>query len=154
MTAHRLRRFPDGFLWGAATSAQQIEGAVRAQGRGESVWDRFASRPGAIADGSDASIACDHFRRWRTDLALMRDVGLTAYRFSVAWPRILPRGYGDENPHGFEFYDRLVDALLAAGITPCITLNHWDTPQTLQDRGGWDSRDTAHAFDEYATTVA
>jgi len=153
MTPKGPRRFPDGFLWGAATSAQQIEGAVHEHGRGESVWDRFASLPGTIADGSDASVACDHFHRWRGDLALMREIGLTAYRFSVAWPRVLPRGYGAVNPLGFEFYDGLVDELLASGITPFITLNHWDTPQTLQDRGGWAARDTAQAFDEYTVAV-
>jgi beta-glucosidase len=153
MTARGRFRFPDGFHWGAATSAQQIEGAVREDGRGESVWDHFALVPGNIADRSDPSIACDHFHRWRDDLAVMAEIGLTAYRFSIAWPRVMPHGFGDANPRGLEFYDRLVDGLLAAGITPFVTLNHWDTPQTLQERGGWVSRDTAHAFDEYAVAV-
>ena len=146
-------RFPDGFLWGAATSAQQIEGGVAEGGRGESVWDRFAAAPGRIADGSDPSVACDHFHRWRDDLALMREIGLGAYRFSIAWPRIVPGGQGRVNARGLDFYERLVDGLLGAGITPFATLNHWDTPQALQERGGWASRETVSAFVEYAGAV-
>ena len=153
MTPPAPGRFPDGFLWGAATSAQQIEGAAHEDGRGESAWDRFASLPGRIADGSNPAVACDHFHRWRRDVALMREMGLKAYRFSIAWPRIMPDGLGEANPRGLEFYDRLVDELLAAGITPFVTLNHWDTPQVLQDRGGWVSRDTAGAFLEYVASV-
>ncbi len=146
-------RFPDGFYWGAATSAQQIEGATREDGRGESVWDRFAATPGRVEDGSDPTVACDHYHRWREDVARMRDMGLTAYRFSVAWPRVLPAGRGRVEPRGLAFYDALVDALLAAGITPFVTLNHWDTPQVLQEAGGWGVRDTVDAFVDYAEVV-
>lgn len=153
MTTHGAHGFPDDFAWGAATSAQQIEGATREDGRGESVWDRFASVPGNIADGSDASVACDHYHRWRDDVAWMREIGLGAYRFSTAWPRIVPAGDGRVNARGLDFYDRLVDELLRAGITPFVTLNHWDTPQALQERGGWAARDTARAFVAYAEAV-
>ena len=145
--------FPDGFLWGVATSAQQIEGAVHEGGRGESIWDRFAARPGAIADGSNSAIACDHFHRWREDVARLRWLGVNAYRCSIAWPRVLPDG-ATANPEGLDFYDALVDALLAAGIQPFVTLNHWDLPQALQDRGGWASRDTVDAFVRYADVVS
>jgi beta-glucosidase len=154
MTALPAHRFPAGFHWGVATSAQQVEGAVGEAGRGESVWDRFAASPGRIADGTDPSVACDHFHLWKRDIELMREIGVPAYRFSVAWPRIVPAGRGALNPRGLDFYDRLVDGLLRAGITPFLTLNHWDTPQALQDQGGWASRDTAGAFVEYATAVA
>jgi len=146
--------FPDGFLWGVATSAPQIEGGVREGGRGESIWDRFAATPGRIADGSDPSVACDHVRRWREDVRLMKELGLGAYRFSVAWPRVLPDGTGQVNPAGLDFYDALVDELLAAGIRPFVTLYHWDLPQALQDQGGWRERSTGAAFAAYATAVA
>lgn len=148
------RRFPDGFLLGAATSAQQIEGSPHADGRGESVWDRFATKSGAIADGSDPSVACDHYRRWREDVALMRELGLGAYRFSIGWTRVLPDGRGPVNGRGLGFYDALVDALLEAGITPFVTLNHWDLPQALDERGGWGARETVDAFVEYAAAVS
>jgi beta-glucosidase len=148
------RRFPDGFLLGAATSAQQIEGGTSEGGRGESVWDRFAATPGKIADGSNPSVACDHFHRWREDVALLRELGANAYRFSVGWTRVLPDGRGPVNRAGLDFYDALVDALLEAGITPFVTLNHWDLPQALDERGGWGSRDTAQAFLDYAAPVA
>jgi beta-glucosidase len=149
------RAFPDGFLWGTATSAYQIEGAVRADGRGASIWDTFVRKPGAIKDGSNADIAVDHFHRYREDVALMKAIGARSYRFSVAWPRVVPEGRGRVNAKGIGFYDRLVDALLAQGIQPFATLYHWDLPQALQDRqGGWASRDTAHAFAEYAAVVA
>jgi beta-glucosidase len=148
------RGFPDGFLWGVATSAAQIEGAVREDGRGESIWDRFAAVPGRIADGSNPSAACDHYRRWREDVELLRGLGVGAYRFSIAWPRVLPRGRGAVNAAGLDFYDRLVDALLAAGIRPFVTLYHWDLPQALQDGGGWAARDTAAAFADYAEVVS
>jgi beta-glucosidase len=151
MTRHM---FPDDFIWGAATSAQQIEGGRHQGGRGESIWDRFASIPGKIADGSNADVACDHFHRWREDIELMKWLGLGGYRFSIAWPRILPSGCGSINTAGLDFYDALVDGLLAAGIRPFPTLYHWDLPQVLQDRGGWGARDTAEAFVEYATIVA
>jgi beta-glucosidase len=149
-----MLRFPDGFLWGAATSAYQIEGATDADGRGESIWDRFAARPGAIADGRDGAIACDHYHRWRRDIELMKGLGLGAYRFSIAWPRIVPSGRWGTNPAGLAFYDRLVDGLLEAGIEPFVTLYHWDLPQTLEDAGGWAARDTVNAFAEYVDVVS
>lgn len=147
------RRFPEGFVLGAATSAAQIEGSVDADGRGPSIWDTFAATPGTIEDGSDPSIACDHYRRWRDDVGRMRDLGLNAYRFSIAWPRILPQGTGTARGAGLDFYDHLVDELLDAGIQPFATLYHWDLPQVLQDRGGWTSRETVDAFVEYAGVV-
>jgi len=145
--------FPAGFLWGAATSAPQIEGGRNEGGRGDSIWDRFAELPGKIADGSNPDVACDHFHRWHEDIDLMKWLGLGAYRFSIAWPRILPTGTGAVNSVGLDFYDALVDRLLEAGILPFPTLYHWDLPQTLQDRGGWAERDTAEVFVEYATVV-
>jgi beta-glucosidase len=149
-----MLRFPDGFLWGAATSSYQIEGAGHADGRSESIWDRFARRPGAIADGSDGSVACDHYHRWRGDVELMKELGIGAYRFSVAWPRVLPAGRGQVNRAGLGFYDRLVDGLLEAGIEPFVTLYHWDLPQVLEDAGGWANRATVNAFVEYAHVVS
>jgi beta-glucosidase len=146
--------FPEDFIWGAATSAYQIEGAVAEDGRGDSIWDWFCNRPGAIAGGASGRVACDHYHRWRDDIALMRALGLQAYRFSVAWPRVLPRGWGNVNSPGLDFYDRLVDALLDAGIEPWITLYHWDLPIRLEHLGGWTSRDTPKAFAEFADTVA
>jgi beta-glucosidase len=148
-----MLRFPDGFLWGAATSAYQIEGAGRSDGRGESIWDRFATVPGAIADGSDGAVACDHYHRWREDIALMKRLGLHSYRFSIAWPRIFPCGRWQSNAAGLAFYDRLVDGLLEAGIDPFVTLYHWDLPQPLEDAGGWAARDTVAAFLEYVDVV-
>src|SRR3712207_2108228 len=139
-------RFPDGFVWGTATASYQIEGAVREDGRGESIWDRFSHTPGKTLGGDTGDVACDHYHRWRDDLALMRELGLRAYRFSVAWPRILPAGRGRPNAAGLDFYERLVDGLLAAGIAPWVTLYHWDLPQALEDAGGWPHRDTADAF--------
>jgi beta-glucosidase len=146
--------FPPGFLWGVATSAFQVEGAASADGRGESIWDRFAATAGAIEDGRDATVACDHYHRWPEDVALMRDMGLNAYRFSVAWPRVQPLGRGAINDAGLDFYERLVDGLLEAGLSPMATLYHWDLPQALQERGGWGSRDTAAAFVDYAHAVS
>ena len=148
-----MLEFPPDFLWGAATSAYQIEGAAREDGRGVSIWDRFNGRPGAVAGAGDGDVACDHYRRWRDDLALMRELGLGAYRFSIAWPRVVPAGRGEVNARGLDFYDRLVDALLAAGITPYPTLYHWDLPQPLEDAGGWPVRDTAGWFTDYADLV-
>ncbi len=145
--------FPAGFSWGAATSAQQIEGGRHEGGRGESIWDRFAAEPGRIADGSDPGVACDHYHRWRDDVRLMQRLGLHAYRFSIAWPRIQPTGRGAANTAGLDFYDGLVDALLEAGIEPFPTLYHWDLPQALQDAGGWAARDTVGAFADYAAAV-
>ncbi len=143
-------RFPEGFHWGAATSAYQIEGAAAEDGKGPSIWDVFCREPGRIWNGETGAVACDHYHRWATDVALMAELGLPGYRFSIAWPRIQPSGAGPANPAGLAFYDRLVDALLAAGIAPCATLYHWDLPQALQDQGGWASRDTAARFADYA----
>lgn len=146
--------FPAGFVWGAATSSYQIEGAVNEDGRGESIWDRYAKNASNIKDGSNGDVACDHYHRWRGDIALMKDLKLAAYRFSVAWPRVLPTGRRGVNERGLDFYSRLVDGLLAAGITPYLTLYHWDLPQRLQDDGGWTDRGTAEAFVEYADVVS
>jgi beta-glucosidase len=148
-----LPRFPDGFLWGAATSAYQIEGSPTADGAGPSIWDRFAHTPGRTENGETGDIACDHYRRYADDVALMRELGLTAYRFSVAWKRVLPEGRGRVNAAGIGFYDRLVDTLLAAGIQPAVTLYHWDLPAALDDRGGWLNPDVAEWFAEYARVV-
>lgn len=153
-TVEAGRRFPHGFLWGSATSSYQIEGAATADGRGESIWDRFCTVPGAIKDGTDGATACDHYHRSDEDIALMRRLNLNAYRFSIAWPRVLPHGTGAVNAPGLDFYDRLVDALLAADIQPYPTLYHWDLPQALEDEGGWPVRSTAEAFAEYAAVVA
>lgn len=147
-------RFPAQFVWGVATSAFQIEGMTELGGRGESVWDRFCLKPGAIGDGSDGRRACEHFARYREDVALMRSLGVQAYRFSIAWPRVLPTGRGGVNGAGLDFYDRLVDALLAAGIRPFVTLNHWDLPQALEDAGGWPARGTVDAFVQFADAVS
>ena len=149
-----MNGFPSDFVWGAAASAYQIEGAVREDGRGESIWDRFCAVPGRVRGGESGEIACDFYHRYPDDIALMRDLGLDAFRFSVAWPRIIPDGRGRVNPRGLDFYDRLVEALLAAGIRPFLNLFHWDLPQPLQDAGGWTSRATAEAFAEYAGVVA
>ena len=146
--------FPEGFVWGAATASYQIEGAWQEDGKGESIWDRFSHTPGKIIDGSTGDVACDHYHRYASDVALMAELGLDAYRFSIAWPRILPAGRGPVNQKGLDFYSRLVDELLAAGITPYATLYHWDLPQALQDAGGWPSRATAEAFVEYADVVS
>ena len=147
------RTFPDGFLWGAATAAYQIEGAVREGGRGPSIWDTFSHTPGRTAGGDTGDVATDHYHRYDQDLDLAADLNLSAYRFSVAWPRIQPEGRGPANPEGLAFYDRLVDGLLARGIAPAVTLYHWDLPQALEDAGGWPERETAHRFAEYATLV-
>ncbi len=146
--------FPKGFTWGAATASYQIEGAWQADGKGESIWDRFSHTPGKIENGDTGDVAADHYYRWQEDVQLMRDLGLAAYRFSISWPRILPQGYGKVEPRGLDFYSRLVDGLLRAGIEPWVTLYHWDLPQALQDRGGWVQRATAEAYVEYAQRVA
>lgn len=145
--------FPAGYTWGAATSAFQVEGSTSADGRGASIWDTFASQPGSIRDGGTGDPAADHYRRWQSDLDLMSDLGIGAYRFSVAWPRVQPLGSGAINPAGVSFYRGLVDALVARGIRPAITLYHWDLPQPLQDAGGWAHRETADRFAEYARTM-
>ena len=146
--------FPDGFAWGVATSAYQIEGAVKEDGRGASIWDVYAHTPGKIKDGRNADVANDHYHRYKDDVRLMRDIGVKAYRFSIAWPRIFPDGRGQPNAKGIDFYNRLIDTLLEAGIEPFPTLYHWDLPQALQDQGGWQSRDTSKAFADYASYVA
>jgi len=146
--------FPHDFVWGAATASYQIEGAAREDGRGESVWDRFCATPGKVRNGDTGDVACDFYHRYRDDVALMRELGLDAFRFSVAWPRVLPDGRGRVNEAGLDFYDRLVDELLAHGLEPFATLFHWDTPQALEDAGGWPVRATAEAFVEYAELVA
>ena len=146
--------FPEQFIWGTATSSYQIEGAWQADGKGESIWDRFTHTPGKIIDGSNGDVACMHYTHWREDVNLMQELGHQAYRFSIAWPRILPEGVGAVNETGLDFYSRLVDGLLEAGITPFATLYHWDLPQVLQDAGGWTVRNTAAAFAEYADVVS
>jgi beta-glucosidase len=145
--------FPKGFEWGAATAAYQIEGATREDGKGLSIWDVFCQQPGRVMGGDSGEIACDHYHRYREDVALMKRLGLQTYRFSVSWPRVQAFGAGEVNEQGIGFYSRLVDELLAAGIKPCLTLYHWDLPQALQDRGGWADRDTAQRFAEYAQIV-
>jgi beta-glucosidase len=152
--AAAANRFPDGFLWGAATSAYQIEGSPLADGAGPSIWHRFSHTPGRTTHGETGDVATDHYHRWAEDVRLMREIGLGAYRFSISWSRILPLGTGQVNPAGLAFYDRLVDALLAAGIQPVPTLYHWDLPAALDDRGGWLNRDVAEWFAEYTTVVA
>ncbi len=144
-------RFPPDFLWGAATSAFQIEGA--ADERGATIWDRFCEIPGKVLGGHTAQTACDHYHRWRQDLRLMRELGLRSYRFSVSWARVLPEGAGRLQPSGLDFYLRLTDGLGEAGITPLATLYHWDLPQALQERGGWEQRDTARRFADYAALL-
>jgi beta-glucosidase len=146
--------FPNDFVWGVATSAFQIEGAHDVDGRGPSIWDTYAARPGMIEDGRNANVACDHYYRYGEDIALMKLLGVAAYRFSIAWPRILPTGRGAVNAAGLDFYDRLVDSLLEARITPWVTLYHWDLPQALEDRGGWTNRLTVDAFVELADVVS
>jgi beta-glucosidase len=149
-----LAALPHDFLWGTATAAYQIEGAVAEDGRSPSIWDTFSHTPGKVAGGDTGDVACDHYHRWREDIDLMRRLGTNAYRLSIAWPRVMPGGHGPVNPKGLDFYDELIDALLAAGITPSVTLYHWDLPQVLQDRGGWPARDTAEHFAAYASVVA
>jgi beta-glucosidase len=146
-------RFPKEFLWGAATSAYQIEGAVREDGRGETIWDRFCATPGKVFAGHTGETACDYYHRYREDVALMRELGLRSYRFSIAWARVFPSGSGRPNPAGLDFYNHLVDALAEAGIVPMATLYHWDLPQALQDQGGWEARDTANRFADYAAAM-
>ena len=145
--------FPEDFLWGAATASYQIEGAWNKHGKGESTWDRFAHTPGKIRNGDTGDVADDHYRLWKKDIGLMKKIGLKAYRFSISWPRILPKGRGKVNQKGLDFYDRLVDGLLKADIVPFVTLFHWDLPQALEDEGGWPVRSTAEAFLEYTDVV-
>ncbi|MFK4264150.1 GH1 family beta-glucosidase [Streptomyces milbemycinicus] len=149
-----LTALPHDFLWGTATSAYQIEGAVTEDGRSPSIWDTFSHTPGKIAGDDHGDVACDHYHRWREDIGLMKRLGTNAYRLSIAWPRVMPGGDGPVNAKGLAFYDELIDGLLEAGITPSVTLYHWDLPQALQDRGGWPVRDTAEHFAAYASATA
>lgn len=145
--------FPPDFVWGVATSAFQIEGAADQDGRGPSIWDHFCQQAGAIADGSDGRVACNHYNRLDSDLDLIASLGVGAYRFSVSWPRVQPLGQGAWNEKGLDFYDRLVDGLLQRGLAPYLTLNHWDLPQALQEQGGWANRETVHRFVDYALGI-
>ena len=148
------RRFPPGFLFGTATAAYQIEGGHDADGKGPSIWDAFCRQPGAISTGETGDLACDHYHRWREDVALLRDLGCNAYRLSISWPRVMPEGSGAVNEPGLAFYDRLIDELLKNGIRPFVTLYHWDLPQALQKSGGWSAPETVAAFGRYADVVA
>jgi beta-glucosidase len=152
--AAQEQTFPADFVWGASTSSYQIEGAVDVDGRGKSIWDIYSHTPGRVKDGDTGDVACDHYHRWREDVALLSDGGFNAYRFSTAWPRILPAGRGTVEPRGLDFYDRLVDALMERNLTPWLCLYHWDLPQALQDNGGWLNRDIAEIFADYARIVA
>jgi len=145
--------FPQGFIWGSATSSYQIEGAWNEHGKGESIWDRFSHTPGKVNNNDTGDVANDHYHLWRKDIRLMKKIGMKAYRFSISWPRILPNGRGKVNKKGINFYDKLVDGLLSADITPFVTLYHWDLPQALQDEGGWEVRSTVEAFVEYTEAV-
>lgn len=147
------QEFPPDFVWGTATASYQIEGAWDEDGKGESIWDRFSHTPGKVQDGDTGDVACDHYHRWKEDIGQMQSLGVKNYRFSTSWPRILPEGRGRVNQAGLDFYSRLVDGLLEAGITPFITLYHWDLPQVLQDAGGWVVRSTAEAFVEYTDAL-
>ncbi|GLY05428.1 beta-glucosidase [Actinoplanes sp. NBRC 101535] len=154
MTMSELPEVPSGFVWGAATAAYQIEGGVAEDGRGASIWDTFTARPGAVADGTSGAVACDSYHRWRDDVDLLAGLGVDAYRFSIAWPRVIAAGEGEVNKAGLDYYDRLVDALAERGIRPFVTLYHWDLPQALEDSGGWRNRATAERFADYTTVVA
>lgn len=145
--------FPIGFVWGAATASAQIEGAADADGKGLSIWDTFSKKPGAVCLGQSPQNACNHYNLWEKDVELMSKIGLQAYRFSIAWPRIYPSGTGEINQRGLSFYDKLIDGLLAKKIEPFVTLYHWDLPQDLEDKGGWRNRDTAYAYEKYVETV-
>lgn len=148
-----MRKFPEGFVWGAATASYQIEGATSEDGRGDSVWDAFCRVSGKVADGASGAVACDHYHRYREDVRLMRGLGLPNYRLSVAWPRVMPDGAGKVNAKGLDFYDRLVDELVENGVQPAITLFHWDYPTALQEQGGWAHRDAGKWFGDYADVV-
>jgi beta-glucosidase len=154
MSEPLTRPFPPDFVWGAATASYQIEGAATADGRGESIWDRFCATPGKVRNGDTGAVACDFYHRYPEDVALAASLGLDAFRFSISWPRVLPDGRGRVNAKGLDFYDRLVDTILAQGMRPFPTLYHWDLPQALEDEGGWTARSTAEAFVEYTETVA
>jgi len=145
-----MSQFPRGFTWGTATASYQIEGAATEDGRGPSIWDTFSATPGCVANGDTGLVACDHYHRYEEDIAIMKKLGVTAYRFSIAWPRLFPQGDGVREERGFAFYNKLIDALLEAGIEPVATVYHWDLPQPLQDRGGWANRDIVDIFADYA----
>ena len=147
------KKFPENFLWGAATSSYQIEGAVSKDGKGKSIWDRFTHIPGKIKNNDNGDIATDHYHRYKEDILLMKKMNLKAYRFSIAWTRILPNGKDSINQPGIDFYSKLIDDLLSNEITPFITLYHWDLPQSLQDLGGWSNRDVASIFADYAEVI-
>ena len=149
-----MRNFPEGFLWGAATAAYQVEGAAAEDGRGLSIWDTFSHTPGKTDNGDSGDVACDMYHRYPADVAMMKDLGIKGYRLSISWSRLFPNGDGVREERGFAFYDNLINSLLAVGITPYITLYHWDLPQALEDKGGWRSRDTVAAFGKYAAAVA
>ncbi|MEY4348103.1 MAG: hypothetical protein RIS43_522, partial [Actinomycetota bacterium] len=146
--------FPASFKWGVATSSYQIEGAAQKDGRGASIWDTFCATPGKVVNAENGDIACDHYHRFEDDVALMKELGVQTYRFSIAWPRLFPQGNSVSESRGFDFYNRLIDALLAADIKPMATLYHWDLPQTLQDRGGWANREVVGIFSDYALAAA
>ena len=148
------KKFPDNFLWGAATAAYQVEGGAQADGRGPSIWDTFSHAPGNTLNGDTGDVACDHFHRYPQDIELMKEIGIKVYRLSFSWSRMFPAGDTVREERGFAFYDALIDSLLAAGITPYVTLYHWDLPQALEDKGGWRSRETIDAFAYYAAEVA
>lgn len=150
----RIVRFPENFIWGAATASYQIEGAYNEDGKGESIWDRFCRTPGKVQDGDRGDVACDFYHRYRDDIKLMKEISLNAYRFSIAWSRIFPQGKGQLNQDGLDFYERVVDELLDSGIEPFVTLYHWDLPQALQEKGGWANRDTIGYFKDYAEEVS
>ncbi|UUE27814.1 beta-glucosidase [Rhodococcus qingshengii] len=153
MTRQPTPEFPTSFVWGTATAAYQIEGAVAEDGRGPSIWDEFCDRPGVVVGGDTGTVAADHYHRWESDIELMNQLGLDAYRLSLSWSRILPTGSGAVNAKGFDFYDRLIDRLCSAGITAAVTLFHWDLPLALQEQGGWMNRDTSYRLGEYAQVV-
>ena len=148
-----MATFPKGFIWGAATSSYQIEGAANVDGRGQSIWDTFSKTPGKVAKGDTGDVANDHYHRYLEDIAIMKEIGLQGYRFSFAWPRMFPNGDAVREERGFAFYDRLIDAILEAGIEPLATLYHWDLPQALQDKGGWENREILKPFAEYSAAV-
>ncbi|GAH40366.1 unnamed protein product, partial [marine sediment metagenome] len=150
----RIVRFPENFVWGAATASYQIEGGYNEDGKGESIWDRFCRTPGKVQDGDRGDVACNHYHRYRDDVKLMKAISLNAYRFSIAWSRIFPQGKGQVNQDGLDFYERVVDELLNSGIEPFVTLYHWDLPQALQEKGGWANKDTIGYFKDYAEEVS
>lgn len=152
--AELAKRFPPGFVWGFAASAYQIEGAAKEDGRGASIWDTFSRQPGAVVNGDNGDVACDHYHRYRDDARLMSELGASAYRFSVSWPRVMPTGTGQVNERGMDFYQRLVDALLSAGVQPMLNVFHWDLPQALQDRGGFANPEVVDWFADYAALLA